>query len=85
MDKLTDSIWTSGYHERLEGVLRHDRRRLAAQLDLVRYPNHAGIQTEAILLAQTFSQRIDGLVAFILQLNLPGACLVPQQLTSFLA
>ncbi|KAK9817460.1 hypothetical protein WJX74_003584 [Apatococcus lobatus] len=63
----------AGYHERLEGVLRHDRRRLAALLDMVRYPDHAGIQAEAILLAQTLSQRIDKLVAFILQLDLPDA------------
>ncbi len=53
-------------------MLRHDRRRLAALLDFVRYPNHAGIQTEAIAMAQTFADRMDNLVAFILQLNLPG-------------
>lgn len=69
----------SGYHERLEGVLRHDRRRLAALLDMVRYPNHAGIQAEGILLTQTFSERIDNLVAFILQLNQPGAPLTFQE------
>lgn len=63
----------SGYHEPLEGVLRHDRRRLAALLDMVRYPNHAGIQAEGILLTQTFSERINNLVAFILHLNPPGA------------
>ena len=53
-------------------MLRHDRRRLAALLDFVRYPNHPGIQAEAILLAQTFSDRLENLVAVILQLNLPG-------------
>lgn len=62
----------AGHLERLEGVLRRDRRRLAALLDFVRYPHHAGIQTEAILMAQILSDRVENLVAFILQLNLPG-------------
>ena len=49
-------------YEPLDGVLRHDRSRIPALLDYVRYPHNPALQVTALRLAAHLAERLPDLV-----------------------
>eukprot|EP00887_Chlorella_sp_A99_P002898 scaffold6.g2898.t1 len=60
----------TGVYETLDGVLRHDRRRVPTLLDYARYPHNPAVQAEAVRIAAHLSDRVSNLVALLE--NAPG-------------
>jgi hypothetical protein len=70
----------SASYEMLDGVLRHDRRRIPVLLDYVRYPHNPAIQAEAVRIATHLSERIPNLVPLLLNSPPTGAVPAVQRL-----
>ena len=52
----------AGTYEPLDGVLRHDRSRIPALLDYVRYPHNPALQVTVLRLAAHLAERVPDLV-----------------------